>query len=210
FSMPAAWAEATERIEFGPLVACNTYRNPELLADMVRTIDHISAKGGRGRVVLGIGSGWFERDYQEYGYEFGTAGTRLDALTEALPRIEARFERLHPKATRDVPVLIGGKGERKTLRLVARHADIWHSFVSPDEFGHKLDVLKGWCEEIERDVAEIELSVGLQAVFGFDRELLDAWYGQGVRLFTIGADGPDYVPKDFARFLAWRDEKNGS
>jgi probable F420-dependent oxidoreductase len=204
----AAWAERTERIQLGPLVTCNSYRNPELLADMARTVDHISARGGVGRVILGIGSGWKQRDYDEYGYEFGTVGSRLDDLAAALPRIESRLSKLHPAPTRDVPILIGGSGERKTLRLVAQYADIWHAWFGRVDYAHKLGVLQTWCDELGRDIAEIELSTGLLSNEPFDEAQLDALYDQGVRLITVGASGPDFVPRDLDRFLRWRDDKN--
>ncbi|WP_309068820.1 LLM class F420-dependent oxidoreductase [Microbacterium sp.] len=206
WTMLAAWAEQTERVEFGPLVNCNSYRNPDLQADMARTIDHISKKGGdTGRFIFATGSGWFERDYDEYGYEFGTAGSRLDDLAEALPRIESRWAQLNPEPTRDIPILIGGAGEQKTLRLVARHADIWHSFVRPEDYGHKLDVLRRWAEKEQRDLGTLVLS---NQVSGDHIDRADALYDAGVRLFTCDVTGPDIDFARVERWLAWRDAKN--
>ena len=201
WTMLAAWAEATERVEIGALVTCNTYRNPELLADMARTVDHISD----GRLVLGIGSGWFERDYDEYGYEFGTAGTRLDALGEALPRIEARWAKLNPAPTRAIPVLIGGGGERKTLRFTARHATIWHGFGRPDTIARKHGVLDDWCTQLGRDPGEIERSCGVE---GDPAELGEQLHALGTRLFTVSTGGPDFAMSEVADWVAWRDAKN--
>jgi probable F420-dependent oxidoreductase len=208
WTMLGAWAEQTERLEFGTLVNCNSYRNADLQADMARTLDHISAKGGEGRFIFGTGSGWFERDYDEYGYEFGTVGGRLNALADALPRIEARWAKLNPAPTRKIPVMIGGQGEQKTLRIVAQHADIWHSFVSPDALGRKLDVLAKWGDEVGRDVSQITVSNELSRGVA-DLEHADALYDAGVRLFTLGISGPDYDLTAVREYLAWRDAKNG-
>jgi len=201
WTMLAAWAEQTSRVEIGALVTCNSYRNPDLLADMARTVDRI----GDGRLILGIGSGWFERDYQEYGYEFGTAGGRLDDLAEALPRIEARLGKLNPPPTRKVPVLIGGGGEKKTLRLVAKHADIWHSFGDAETVARKTGILRRHCADVGRDPAEIEVSA---AVYGKPSDAGPVLLDAGVTLFTVEADGPDYDLAGLREWLAWRDEVN--
>jgi len=201
WTMLAALAEQTSRVEIGALVNCNSYRNANLQADMARTIDHISD----GRFIFGTGSGWFERDYDEYGYEFGTVGTRLDALARDLPIIEDRWSKLNPAPTRKIPVLIGGGGEKKTLRIVARHADIWHSFSDAATLERKLGILAEHGEAVGRDVSEIEISteIGKRSI-----DEVEAQYALGATLFTIGITGPDYDLSGVADWLAWRDAKN--
>ncbi len=208
WTMLGAWAEATERVEIGALVTCNSYRNPQLLADMARTVDHISD----GRLILGIGSGWFERDYDAYGYEFGTAGGRLDALDRNLPLIRDRWARLNPPPTRPIPILIGGGGEKKTLRIVAEHASIWHSFGDAETIAHKHAVLDQWCAKAGRDPAEIERSAGVSPKPGRVPEDVGDYaagaeelYAVGTRMFTVGIGGPDYDLGPLRDLVAWRD-----
>jgi probable F420-dependent oxidoreductase len=204
--MLGAWAEQTSRIEIGALVTCNSYRNPELLADMARTVDHISG----GRLILGIGSGWKQKDYDEYGYEFGTAGSRLDDLGQAFPRITSRLAKLNPPPTRDIPILIGGQGERKTLRLVAEHADIWHGFTDLDTYQGKADILAQHCAAVGRDPDTIERSAGVP---GSGDELLgaaDAFVDLGVTFLTVGVNGPDYDLTRAEALCRWRDARSAS
>jgi probable F420-dependent oxidoreductase len=203
YSLLAAMAVDTSRAQFGALVTCYAYRNPNLLADMARTIDHISG----GRFILGIGSGWFAKDYQEYGYEFGTAGSRLRDLARDLPIIKARWERLNPSPLRRIPILIGGGGEKVTLRIVAEHADIWHSFGDAMTMRRKSKVLDDWCARVGRNPAEIQRSTTIARLSGETRapdEFLDA----GFTDFVVSAQGPDWDLAPLRRALAWRDSTN--
>ena len=102
-------------------------------------------------------------------------------------------------------MLIGGGGEKKTLRIVAQHADIWHSFSSPKVLEHKLGVLAQWCGTVGRDLSEIEISTELR---GRSVEEADELYGLGARLFTLGLSGPQYQLERLKDWLAWRDDKN--
>jgi alkanesulfonate monooxygenase SsuD/methylene tetrahydromethanopterin reductase-like flavin-dependent oxidoreductase (luciferase family) len=169
----AALAALTSHVIVGLLVASNTFRNPAILAKSVATIDHVS----NGRALLGLGGGWHAREHQAWGVDFGaSAGQRLDWLEEALSIIRPllagetvthagdryRTDNL-PLSPRPIqhhlPIMVGGSGERKTLRSVARHADIWNAQVNLDNVGHKIEVLRRHCDEANRDFGEIELSV---------------------------------------------------
>ncbi len=197
YTLMAAWAALTKNVEIGALVTCNSYRNANLLADMARTIDHIS----NGRFILGIGAGWFERDYSEYGFEFGTAPTRLAALRAALPVIETRLARLNPAPLRKMPLMIGGGGEKVTLRLTAQHATIWNFIGTPEEFKRKSAILDDWCTKLGRNPAEIERSVLLMGPAS--TEAWDAYVAVGASHLIVALSDPwDMAPVD--KLVAWR------
>ena len=199
-----AMAEVTNRVEIGCLVAANSYRNPNLLADMARTLDHIS----NGRFILGIGSGWNQRDYEEYGYEFGTAASRLRDLDRDMPIMMDRLAKLNPQPVRNpMPVLIGGGGEKVTLRIVAQYATIWNGQGEPDELAHKNRVLDEWCARVGRNPAEIERSI---QIFKPQFPLLDDYLAAGFTHFICDAPGPDYDLAPLHHLLAWRNRVMGS
>ena len=171
----AALAQATDRIGLGLFVGANTFRNPALAAKSVLTIDHISG----GRAMMGLGGAWFELEHRAFGFDFGSGfGQRLDWLAEAVPAVRGLLDgdevtsppggryafdhlRLAPGPAQDrIPLVIGGSGERKTLRIVAEHADIWNAFGLPEELAHKDEVLRRHCEDVGRNPDEIERSVG--------------------------------------------------
>ncbi len=201
WTMLTAMAMLTTRAEIGCLVTCNSYRNPNLLADMARTVDHISG----GRLIFGIGAGWFERDYNEYGYEFGTAPGRLQDLKQSLPIIKERWSKLVPAPVRNpIPILIGGGGEKVTLRLTAQYADLWNGFGPPESFKHKNEVLDNWCREIGRDPAEIERSVTTNPG---EEAQWDAFVDAGATHLILGLGAPfDLDP--VKRLVAWRDNRS--
>lgn len=197
WTLLTAMATLTSRAEIGCLVTCNSYRNPQLLADMARTVDHISG----GRLILGIGSGWCERDYEEYGYDFGTDASRLKDLGRSLPLIKERWQKLVPPAVRNpIPLLIGGAGEKVTLRLTAQYADLWNSFGPPATYKHKNAVLTNWCRELGRDPAEIERTISINVG---DLNHLDDYLDAGATHIIVEIGAPwDLAP--LQQLAEWR------
>jgi alkanesulfonate monooxygenase SsuD/methylene tetrahydromethanopterin reductase-like flavin-dependent oxidoreductase (luciferase family) len=190
-------------------VACNSYRNPDLHADIARTVDHISG----GRVIMGLGAGWFARDYERYGYEFGTRARRIRALGEATPRIIERLTSgLNPPPLRRMPILIAGVGLTLTLPIVARYADAWHAFF-PDtvaEVEPAVEALLAHCAAIGRDPEEIERSVGIEPddIERFLAQDAERYVAMGFTQFTLGFGGPSWRVEGGRRFLEWRDRVN--
>ena len=171
-----ALATATQSVQLGTLVTGNTYRNPTLLAKIITTLDVVSG----GRAILGIGTGWFELEHEQLGFEFGTFTDRFNRLEEALQIIlpmikgdrptfsgtwyhteEAMAE---PRLREHIPLMIGGSGEKKTFRLAAQHFDHLNVIAGFDQLPNKLAVLKQRCEEVGRDPATLETSMRVTAL----------------------------------------------
>ncbi len=171
-----ALATATERVQLGTLVTGNTYRQPTLLAKIITTLDVVS----QGRAILGIGTGWFELEHDQLGFEFGTFTDRFNRLDEALEIIlpmlkgerptfsgtwyQASEALTNPRFRDHIPLMIGGSGEKKTIPLAARHFDHLNVIAGFDELRHKLQVVQRSCEEIDRDPATLETSMLITAL----------------------------------------------
>jgi alkanesulfonate monooxygenase SsuD/methylene tetrahydromethanopterin reductase-like flavin-dependent oxidoreductase (luciferase family) len=175
----AAWAKVTSRARLGLLVGANTFRNPGLVARMAMTLDHMSG----GRAILGIGGAWFELEHRAHGIEFGTGfGQRLDWLDESVAAMRTLLDggaatsepggryafdhlRLLPAPVQPrLPIMIGGSGEKKTLRTVARYADMWNAMGSVDLLRRKDEVLRRHCQDVGRDESQIERTAGCKPI----------------------------------------------
>jgi len=157
WSLLAAMAADTNHAQIGAIVSAIGYRNPDLLADMARTVDHLSG----GRLILGVGAGNAERDHTEYGYAWDPPATRLKTLRAGLKRIKARLSKLNPAPLGTLPILIGGGGEQVTLRLVAEYGDMSNTPGAPEVITHKNKVIDDWCARVGRNPADIERTTNI-------------------------------------------------
>ncbi|WP_255772433.1 LLM class F420-dependent oxidoreductase [Mycobacteroides abscessus] len=195
WSALAAWAEQTQRVTLGMLVTGAGYRNPDLLADMARTVDHISG----GRLILGLGAGWFDKDYREYGYDFGTIGSRQKLFDQALPRIKDRLTKLNPAPAGELPLLIGGVGEKKALPRIARHADIWHAVADTQTIIAKSLLLNQYAEQIGRNPAGIERASRWE-----NPTQADTLVQAGFSLFVVSMPTANYPLDAVHDAITWR------
>ncbi|HEX9766454.1 MAG TPA: LLM class F420-dependent oxidoreductase [Nitriliruptorales bacterium] len=186
----------TSRAHVGTLVSSTHYRNPELLVDMARTLDHITG----GRAILGVGAGWFKRDYDEYGYTYGPGVERLRDLEANIGRMKARLAQLNPQPVGALPLMIGGSGEQVTLRIVAQHADLWNGFGPASEFARRNAILDDHCADVGRDPSEVERTV---LIGPHEVEAHEDFLGAGATHLILSSPPPfDTTP--LARLVALR------
>jgi alkanesulfonate monooxygenase SsuD/methylene tetrahydromethanopterin reductase-like flavin-dependent oxidoreductase (luciferase family) len=161
-------AEWTKRIELGPMVSPITFRAPSLLARIATAVDLLS----EGRLILGVGAGWFEREHVENGIPFYTLGERFDMLEEGIKTIKATWARANPKPPRQtIPLLMGGRGEKRGLPMIAREAAEWNvGFDGPDKYRHQSKVLEDSCKAFGRDPSSIRRSIMTSFLIGRDRQ----------------------------------------
>ena len=201
WTLLSAIATLTRRVQIGCLVSCVQYRNTALLANMAKTVDHISG----GRLILGLGAGWLEADFREYGYRFPPDGERLQALEAAVPFIRQRWAVESPRPVREtIPILVGGDGVRVTLRIVAQHADLWNGGRSPEDYKQKNAVLNSWCDRIGRPPADIERTV---TVYGSPSPAeLDDYVAAGAQHLILNIGAPwDLAPVE--KLVQWREAR---
>jgi alkanesulfonate monooxygenase SsuD/methylene tetrahydromethanopterin reductase-like flavin-dependent oxidoreductase (luciferase family) len=151
-TIQAAMAVTTTRARIGCICHAIGFRNPNLMADIARTIDHLSG----GRFILGMGTGYLKADYEDYGYEFGTQTSRSLDLARGIPIIKERFKKLVPPPMGPMPLLIASMGEKIGMRIVAEHADMWHVYGPIDKIREKIAVLRNICREVGRNFDDIE------------------------------------------------------
>lgn len=162
-------AEWTKRIEFGPMVSPMTFRPPALLARMATAVDILSG----GRLILGVGAGWYEREHVEFGIPFPSLKGRMDLFEEGVKIIRETWAKSNPKPARNgsIPMLMGGRGEKRALPMIAREAAEWNlSHMDPDEYLQKRKVLEDSCRAIGRDPSSIKHSVMANFIIGRDRD----------------------------------------
>lgn len=200
----AAWAAVTKHVRLGLLVGANTLRNPGLVAKMATTLDHVSG----GRAILGMGAAWHELEHVAYGLPFGSGfGQRIDWLDESLTVIRGLLDgrtvdftsdhysfvdaRQHPTPVQaHLPILVGANGEKKGLRVVARHADLWNTMGSLELVAHRVEVLRAHCEAVGRDPATIERTLEFKTLIRDDQREADREWARSI---VANGSTPDQI-----------------
>ena len=217
WSVLMAWAARTSHVGLGLFVGANTFHPPAVTAKLATTLDHISG----GRAILGIGAGWFEREHAAYGLEFGaTPGERIGWLDEAADIIRRLLDQERVTSTgrypiddlrllpdpiqKRLPMMIGGGGEKRTLRVVARHADMWNAMGTPETIERKIGILGEHCREVGRDLSDITLTVGANAVIRRDLATAEAVYADQLRINQ--ANDVTNVTNPYQRWLGTVDD----